>query len=119
MLLDIIAGARPNFMKVAPVPCALEGAQVPHADALEVDRAGIEQPKKTPSSSRPWGTERNSSGTARPRYKPMVVGARPATRLKPALDRLFAGEWKVGGIPPLWDGHAGERIVAHLEGLLA
>ena len=31
--------------------------------------------------------------------------------IKPALDTLFAGQWKKGGIPPLWDGHAAERIV--------
>jgi UDP-N-acetylglucosamine 2-epimerase (non-hydrolysing) len=39
--------------------------------------------------------------------------------LKPALDRLFAGQWKKGGIPPLWDGRTSERIVASLEKVLA
>jgi len=34
--------------------------------------------------------------------------------LKPALDRLFAGQWKRGQIPPLWDGRTGERIVTVL-----
>lgn len=33
------------------------------------------------------------------------------------LDRLFAGEWKQGGVPPLWDGKAGERIVDALLAL--
>ena len=33
---------------------------------------------------------------------------------KPALDKLFAGEWKKGAIPELWDGHAAERIIAIL-----
>ena len=46
-----------------------------------------------------------------------LIGTDPAA-LKPALDRLFAGEWKVGDIPPLWDGKTGERIVAQLEKLL-
>lgn len=46
-----------------------------------------------------------------------LVGTDP-TRLKPHLDRLFAGRWKRGAIPPLWDGHTGERIVAELERLL-
>ncbi|MCK9218035.1 MAG: UDP-N-acetylglucosamine 2-epimerase (non-hydrolyzing), partial [Firmicutes bacterium] len=31
--------------------------------------------------------------------------------IKPALDKLFAGEWKKGGIPELWDGKTSERIV--------
>lgn len=39
-----------------------------------------------------------------------LIGTNP-DHIKPALDRLFAGEWKKGGIPPLWDGHAAERIV--------
>jgi UDP-N-acetylglucosamine 2-epimerase (non-hydrolysing) len=38
--------------------------------------------------------------------------------IKPALDRLFAGEWKKGSIPEKWDGKAGERIVSHLMELL-
>ena len=46
-----------------------------------------------------------------------LIGTDP-TRLKPVLDRLFAGQWKTGGIPPLWDGQTGPRIVAVLERLL-
>jgi len=67
----------------------------------------------------PCLTLRNS--TERPETVTMgtneLIGTDPAN-LKPALDRLFAGEWKQGGIPPLWDGKTGERIVAHLETLL-
>lgn len=47
-----------------------------------------------------------------------LVGTDPAA-LAPHLERLFRGEWKRGAVPPLWDGHAGERIIAHLERLLA
>ena len=36
-------------------------------------------------------------------------------KLPPALTRLMAGQWKSGGIPPLWDGKAAERIVGHLS----
>jgi UDP-N-acetylglucosamine 2-epimerase (non-hydrolysing) len=46
-----------------------------------------------------------------------LIGTDPAA-LKPALDRLFAGQWKKGGIPEKWDGRAGERIVVTLEKLL-
>jgi UDP-N-acetylglucosamine 2-epimerase (non-hydrolysing) len=35
----------------------------------------------------------------------------------PALDKLFNGAWKQGGIPALWDGKAAERIVAVLDTL--
>ena len=47
-----------------------------------------------------------------------LVGSEPG-RLREALDRLLSGQWKKGGIPPLWDGKAAERIVAHLEDLSA
>lgn len=39
-----------------------------------------------------------------------LLGTDP-NALKPALDKLFAGQWKKGGIPNLWDGKTGERIV--------
>ena len=39
-----------------------------------------------------------------------LIGTDPAA-IKPAMDKLFAGEWKKGAIPELWDGHAAERIV--------
>ena len=45
----------------------------------------------------------------------MLVGTNP-DNIKPALDRLFSGEWPHGGIPQLWDGHAAERIVKVLLG---
>lgn len=45
-----------------------------------------------------------------------LVGTDP-TALKPFLDKLFAGGWKKGGIPPLWDGKTAERIVDHLLSL--
>lgn len=43
-----------------------------------------------------------------------LVGTDTA-KLKSALDRLFAGKWKVGSIPERWDGKTGERIVNVLE----
>ena len=46
-----------------------------------------------------------------------LIGTDPS-KLPPALDRLFAGEWKEGGIPEKWDGKTGERIVEELERLL-
>jgi UDP-N-acetylglucosamine 2-epimerase (non-hydrolysing) len=57
-----------------------------------------------------------SPGFSRDRNE--LIGTDPE-RLKPALDRLFAGQWKKGSIPEMWDGKTGERIVAALERLLA
>ena len=42
-----------------------------------------------------------------------LIGTDPAA-IKPALDKLFAGNWKIGSVPPLWDGHTAERIVSIL-----
>lgn len=39
-----------------------------------------------------------------------LVGTDPQN-IAPYLKRLFAGEWKQGGIPEKWDGQAAERIV--------
>lgn len=39
-----------------------------------------------------------------------LIGTNP-DNIKPALDKLFAGEWPKGDIPELWDGHTAERII--------
>ena len=38
--------------------------------------------------------------------------------VKGAMKRLFAGDWKEGSIPMLWDGNAAIRIVKHLKTLI-
>ncbi len=47
----------------------------------------------------------------------MLIGCNPDA-LAPALDMLFDGRWKSGGISPLWDGQTAPRCVATLEQLL-
>lgn len=42
-----------------------------------------------------------------------LLGTDPKA-IAPAMKKLFAGEWKKGGIPELWDGKTAERIVDHL-----
>ncbi len=42
-----------------------------------------------------------------------LIGTNP-NAIRPALEKLFAGNWKKGGIPELWDGNTGSRIVKHL-----
>jgi UDP-N-acetylglucosamine 2-epimerase (non-hydrolysing) len=43
----------------------------------------------------------------------VLVGTDPK-QLNPHLQKLFAGEWKKGKIPELWDGNAADRIVDKL-----
>jgi len=45
-----------------------------------------------------------------------VLVGRDPDKLRAELVRIFAGDAKKGTIPPLWDGHAGERIAALLGG---
>lgn len=39
-----------------------------------------------------------------------LIGTDPSA-IQPALEKLFTGKWKKGGIPELWDGKAAERII--------
>jgi UDP-N-acetylglucosamine 2-epimerase (non-hydrolysing) len=45
-----------------------------------------------------------------------LIGTNP-NAIKPALIKLFAGEWKKGSIPELWDGNTANRIVSILKNL--
>ena len=42
-----------------------------------------------------------------------LLGTNPSA-IKPALQKLFSGEYKKGGRPPMWDGQTAERIVHHI-----
>ena len=45
-----------------------------------------------------------------------LIGTDPKN-IRPAMERLFAGNWKKGSIPPLWDGQTAKRIVEILQTL--
>jgi len=45
-----------------------------------------------------------------------LIGTNPKA-IAPAMQKLFASDWKKGSIPELWDGHTSERIVDILLGL--
>lgn len=90
---------------------------VRHAKAVLTDSGGITE--ETTVLGIPCITLRDT--TERPETVTVgtneLIGTAPEA-VKSALDRLFAGQWKKGGVPELWDGHAGERIVAVLENVL-
>lgn len=91
---------------------------VKHAKAVITDSGGITE--ETTVMGVPCLTLRDT--TERPETVMIgsneLIGTDPA-KLRPALDRLFAGQWKVGSVPEKWDGKTGERIVVVLEQLLA
>lgn len=103
---------------VEPQPYLEFNWLVKHAKAVITDSGGITE--EATVMGVPCLTVRDT--TERPETITLgtneLIGTDPA-RLRPALDRLFAGQWKQGGIPDKWDGRAGERIVAALERLLA
>ena len=45
-----------------------------------------------------------------------LLGTDPAA-IPPAMERLFAGNWKKGAIPVMWDGKTAERIVDILRSI--
>ena len=111
-------GAVPkSLLLVDPQPYLEFNYLVKHAKAVITDSGGITE--ETTVMGVPCMTLRNS--TERPETVTIgtneLLGIDPKA-LKPALDRLFAGQWKRGAIPPLWDGRTSERIVQHLEKLL-
>ncbi len=46
-----------------------------------------------------------------------LIGTDPKA-IKPAMEKLFSGNWKKGSIPELWDGKTAERIVEKLLEIL-
>ena len=107
----------PGFRLVDPQPYLEFNYLVQHSRAVITDSGGITE--ETTVMGVPCMTLRNS--TERPETVTVgtneLIGTDPRA-LGPALDRLFAGQWKTGTIPDLWDGRTAERIVAELEVLL-
>jgi UDP-N-acetylglucosamine 2-epimerase (non-hydrolysing) len=107
-----------NLRFVEPQPYLEFNYLVKHSRAVITDSGGITE--ETTVMGVPCMTLRNN--TERPETVSIgtneLLGTDPAA-LKPAFDRLFAGMWKEGGIPELWDGKAGDRIVSALETLFA
>ena len=86
---------------------------VENAKAVITDSGGITE--ETTVMGIPCMTLRDN--TERPETITMgtneLLGTNPEA-VKPAMDKLFSGEWKRGGIPELWDGRTAERIVEKL-----
>ena len=106
----------PNLHIVDPMGYLEFNYLVERAKAVVTDSGGITE--ETTVMGVPCITLRDN--TERPETctvgTNMLIGTNPQA-IKPALDRLFAGEWKQGAIPALWDGHTAERIVKILLSL--
>ena len=106
----------PNLHIVEPMGYLEFNYLVERAKAVVTDSGGITE--ETTVMGVPCITLRDN--TERPETCTVgtneLIGTKPEA-IKPALDKLFAGQWKKGGIPELWDGKAAERIVNILASL--
>lgn len=100
----------PNLKTVGPMGYLEFNYLVENAKAVITDSGGITE--ETTVMGIPCITLRDN--TERPETITIgtneLIGTDPAA-IKPALEKLFAGKWKKGGIPELWDGKAAERII--------
>jgi len=111
-----LAKRLPNLHIVEPMGYLEFNYLVERAKAVVTDSGGITE--ETTVMGVPCITLRDN--TERPETCTVgtneLIGTNPAA-IKPALDKLFAGEWKKGAIPELWDGHTAERIIDILANL--
>ncbi len=102
--------AAPNLHVVAPMGYLEFNYLVERAFAVVTDSGGITE--ETTVMGVPCMTLRDN--TERPETCTIgtneLIGTNP-DNVAPAMKRLIEGNWKKGGIPPLWDGHTSERIV--------
>ncbi len=115
--LAALPGKPACLLLVDPQPYLEFNYLVRHARCVITDSGGVTE--ETTVMGVPCVTLRDT--TERPETVTIgtneLIGTDPAA-LKPALDRLFAGQWKKGSIPEKWDGRTGERIAEVLESLL-
>ena len=111
-----ISGDWSNMHIVEPMGYLEFNYLVERAKAVVTDSGGITE--ETTVMGVPCITLRDN--TERPETCTVgtneLIGTNPAA-IKPALDKLFAGQWKKGAIPELWDGHTSERIIEILSKL--
>lgn len=116
--LQALEGLPVNLRFVEPQPYLEFNYLVRYSRAVITDSGGITEESTVmgvPCMTLRDNTERPETVTVGTNE---LLGTDPAA-LKPALDSLFAGQWKKGGIPELWDGRTSDRIVLALEKMLA
>ena len=114
--LKTLRFSAPNLHLIEPLGYLEFCYLIQHTKAILTDSGGITE--EATVLSVPCMTLRNS--TERPETIRIgtneLLGANPAA-IAPAMAKLFEGKWKKGGIPPLWDGLTGGRIVEQLAGI--
>lgn len=118
MIQTISPSALQSISLIEPLGYLEFNYLVENAKAVITDSGGITE--ETTVMGVPCMTLRNN--TERPETVEMgtneLLGTNPDA-IKPAMEKLFAGKWKKGSVPELWDGKASERIVKHLINLFS
>jgi UDP-N-acetylglucosamine 2-epimerase (non-hydrolysing) len=108
--LESISISNPRLHLIEPLGYLEFNYLVKHAKAVITDSGGITE--ETTVMGIPCMTLRNN--TERPETITTgtneLLGTDPKA-VKPALEKLFSGNWKKGRIPEKWDGKTAERIV--------
>lgn len=115
-ILEGLGVSHPRLHMVEPLSYLEFNYLVERAKAVVTDSGGITE--ETSVMRVPCMTLRDN--TERPetmeRGTNELLGTDPQA-IKPAMKKLFAGEWKRGSDIPLWDGKTAERIVEVLLNL--
>ncbi len=109
-ILDKLGINHPRLHRVEPLSYLEFNYLVENAKAVLTDSGGITE--ETTIMGVPCMTLRDN--TERPETitegTNELLGTDPEA-IKPAMEKLFSGNWKTGTIPHLWDGQTAERIV--------
>src|SRR5690625_4232299 len=112
-ILNNLGIKHPRLHKIEPLGYLEFNYLVERARAVITDSGGITE--ETSVMNVPCMTLRDN--TERPETITLgtneLLGTHPEA-IRPAMERLFLGDWKEGRKIPVWDGKAAERIVEHL-----
>lgn len=110
LVMDALGINHPNLWLTEPLGYLEFNYLVEHSLAVITDSGGITE--ETTVMRIPCMTLRDN--TERPETITIgtneLLGTDPDA-IAPAMDKLFSGQWKKGGIPELWDGKTSSRIV--------
>lgn len=112
-ILEGLGVSHPRLHMVEPLSYLEFNYLVERAKAVVTDSGGITE--EASIMNVPCMTLRDN--TERPETMELGTNALLGTdpkAIKPAMEKLFAGEWKKGGEIPLWDGKTSDRIINHL-----
>lgn len=114
--LESINIKAPNLHITEPLSYLQFNYLVQHSKAVITDSGGIQE--ETTVMNVPCITLRDN--TERPETCTIgtneLIGTNPRN-IPTALEKLFSGNWKKGGIPYMWDGKTADRIISVLKNL--